>query len=281
MSNIGWLWGKSFRAALTVTIDVDAETFWFSRFDREAVPLCALSEALYGIQAGLPRILRMFERLGCKGTFFVPGWVAEQHPQEINDIITEGHEIAYHGYLHERASSAEEELKLISRCKKIFADRWGVNLVGYRYPEFGLRPELIDRLVEEGFLYSSNLMDRDRPYLLEGKTGKKLVELPTSWLFDDSSHFFFTIYPPERRPIATPSQVREIWETEFWGIAEEGGCMVLVLHPMLSGRTSRIRMLEDFLCKVKERSDILVAPARELAERVRPRLLAMDTEKRM
>jgi len=271
------LWGESIRAALTVTVDVDAETFWFTRFERGSVPQCAESEALYGIQTGLPRLLRMFESLGCKGTFFVPGWIAERHPREIGAVAAEGHEIAYHGYLHEKAESAAEEKELIVRCKALFAERWGVELVGYRYPEFGLRPELIDTLADEGFLYSSNLMDRDHPYLLHGEAGTKLVELPTSWVFDDSSHFFFTIYPPQRRPMAAPSQVREIWQKEFSGIAQEGGSMVLVLHPLLSGRTSRVGMLHDLLQWAKEQPGVLIAPARELAERALPVLLEHDS----
>jgi peptidoglycan/xylan/chitin deacetylase (PgdA/CDA1 family) len=269
------MWGDGIRAGLAVTVDVDADTFWFGRFERNAVPPCAQSEALYGIQAGLPRLLRMFDRLACRGTFFVPGWIAERYPQEIGAIVAEKHEIAYHGYLHEKTAGAQDEQSLIVRCKEIFLDQWGIRPVGYRYPEFGLRPDLIDILIDEGFLYSSNLMDRDQPYLLQGSGDRHLVELPTSWLFDDSSHFFFTIYPPPRRPIAPPSHVREIWETEFEGISREGGSMVLVLHPSISGRTSRVRMLEELLLSIKDHPGNLIAPASELAERARMALREM------
>jgi len=120
-------------------------------------------------------------------------------------------------------------------------------------------------LIEEGFEYSSTLMDADCPYLHPQKGSQSLIELPTSWLFDDSSHFFFTLQDPPRRPIASHSTVLEIWKAEFDGIYDEGGSMVLMMHPQIIGRNSRVRMLEELVIYMKSRPGTLIAPALDIA----------------
>jgi peptidoglycan/xylan/chitin deacetylase (PgdA/CDA1 family) len=42
---------------------------------------------------------------GVRGTFFVPGWLAESFPDLISDIAAAGHEVASHGYGHDMSSA--------------------------------------------------------------------------------------------------------------------------------------------------------------------------------
>jgi hypothetical protein len=100
------------------------------------------------------------------------------------------------------------------------------------------------------------------------------VELPTSWLFDDSSHFFLTIQDPPRRPVQLPRVVEELWRLEFDGIYNEGGSVVLVLHPQIIGRTSRVSMLEGLLTYMKAKSGTLVGTGREISRAARKYLQA-------
>ena len=50
------------------------------------------------------RILAMLDEQGVKATFFTLGWIAERHPGLVRAIVAGGHELASHGYGHERAS---------------------------------------------------------------------------------------------------------------------------------------------------------------------------------
>ena len=120
-----------------------------------------------------------------------------------------------------------------------------------------------------GFEYSSNTMACDWPYYHESGDGEKLIELPFSWLYDDTSHFFFTLQTPERRRICSPSYVKEIWQSEFDGLYDEGGLMTLVLHPQCIGRVSRVNMLEDLLCYMKTKAGVAIGPALDISRLAR------------
>ena len=51
---------------------------------------------------GIPRILNMLDTHGVKGDLlFIPGVVAEDYPKVVQEIAKRGHEIGFHGYLHE------------------------------------------------------------------------------------------------------------------------------------------------------------------------------------
>src|SRR5262249_38692408 len=49
----------------------------------------------------MPGLLEMLDRRQAKATFFVLGWVAEQHPAVIRRIAEAGHEIGCHSYAHQ------------------------------------------------------------------------------------------------------------------------------------------------------------------------------------
>jgi len=261
-------WPEGVRCAVALTFDLDAETLWLSRNPQSADCPGVLSQGTYGAKVATPRILAMLNRLDLKATFFVPGWVVEQHTPICRQIVQAGHEIAYHGYLHEPATSAEHEEQLIIKCRKIMQEMLGVTPVGHRSPMFNITPESVEVCLNNGIEYSSNMMDSDHPYWHTSADGRKMAELPTSWLFDDSSHFFFTVQQPQRRPIMAPSTVREIWQAEFDGIYDEQGIMVLVMHPQVIGRVSRLRMLEQLLCYMRSRPGTWIGPGRDIARAV-------------
>src|SRR5512139_3737219 len=45
-------------------------------------------------------ILDLLDEFSVAATFFVLGWVAEQHPGVVRNIRERGHEVACHGYNH-------------------------------------------------------------------------------------------------------------------------------------------------------------------------------------
>lgn len=263
------LWPDGTRCAVVLSFDLDAETLWLSRNPASADSPVVLSQGAYGPRVGVPRLLRMMERAGVRGTFFVPGWVVEKHREVVREIVATGHEVGYHGYLHERVRDPQEEMETISRCRGLMGDLLGVAPVGYRAPMFEILQGTMERLADAGFEYSSNFMDSDHPYLHRLPAGRALVELPTNWLFDDSAHFFFTMQDPPRRPIATPSAVMEIWRSEFDAIYDEGGCLVFVLHPQVIGRGSRVRLLEQLVAYMRGRPGTWLAPGFEVARAAR------------
>ncbi|MFO8059188.1 MAG: polysaccharide deacetylase [Bacillota bacterium] len=270
------IWSDGVRCAVALTFDLDAETLWLTRNEASVDDPVLMSQGVYGPRVGAPRLLSMLRTADVRATFFIPGWVIERYPEICRQVVEEGHEIAYHGYMHEKAASPEAEAENIARCQALMRDLLGVTPVGYRAPEFGLTEGTLDVVAEAGLTYSSNFMDSDHPYLHRLAGGRSLVELPVHWIFDDSSHFFFTNQHPPRRPIARPGAVLEIWKSEFDGIYDEGGIMTLVMHPQITGRVSRVRMVAELIAHMKSRPGTLVGPACELAEAARAGLCAGD-----
>jgi len=258
-------WPDGMQMGVALTFDLDAETFWFSRTYDSLHNPNLMAEGAYGPLVGVPRILDMLDRQNIKATFFIPGWVIEKHLETCKEIVRRGHEVGYHGYLHETTHFPEQDIELVEKCKKIMRDLLGVEPLGYRAPEAILTAETMDNVIKSGFEYSSNTMAFDWPYFYYGSDGQKLIELPFSWIFDDTSHFFFTLQLPERRRICTPSYVKEIWQSEFDGLYEEGGLMTLVLHPQCIGRVSRVNMLEELIEYMKTRQGTIIGPAVEIA----------------
>ena len=114
------------------------------------------------IERNVTRILEMLAHDQTKATFFTLGWIAERYPQLIRQIADEGHEIASHGYGHERASDLTEDAFFsdIHRAKVILEDLCGSEVKGYRAPSFSIGAGNLwafDCLARAGYRYSSSV----------------------------------------------------------------------------------------------------------------------------
>lgn len=112
--------------------------------------------------ANIERILAMLDEAGVKATFFTLGWIAERHPQIVRDIVAGGHELASHGYGHERASDLSPTAFSddVRRAKNLLEDIGGVAVNGYRAPSFSIGSDNLwafDVLAEAGYRYSSSV----------------------------------------------------------------------------------------------------------------------------
>ncbi|MBK1729259.1 XrtA system polysaccharide deacetylase [Halorhodospira halophila] len=114
------------------------------------------------IEASMDRLLQICaDRCVC-GTFFTLGWVAKRYPQVVRRIVAAGHELASHGYGHERVweigpRAFREDL---IRAKGLLEDTGGVPVVGYRAPAFSIGPRTPwarEILQETGHRYSSSV----------------------------------------------------------------------------------------------------------------------------
>jgi peptidoglycan-N-acetylglucosamine deacetylase len=248
-----------------LTFDFDAESGWLSRDPGAAERPGVLSQGRYGARVGVPRILKLLDDVGLRSTFFIPGWVAEQHPDEARAIRDAGHEIGHHGYLHERASAAdpEGERRAFARGLEALDTVLGVRPVGFRSPGWDFTPITLDLVREAGLIYSSNLMDDEWPYIHQHPSGN-VVELPVQWQRDDAPYFQFNPHYVNK-PIASPTLVLAEWQEELLGAAEWGGAFNLTMHPQLIGHPARLRMLRRLIDVVRGLDSVWVATCEEAA----------------
>ncbi len=258
------MWPDGARCAAAFTFDFDAEEVWIGENPENAAHPGVLSQGTYGAKVAVPLILDLLARHGVQATFYIPGRVAERHPERVAAIAAAGHEIAHHGYTHtspHQLSRDEEEAELVRGLDILKS--FGAEVTGYRAPSWDLSPHTLDLLHQYGIRYSSNLMDDIRPYKIDSPP---LVEVPISWLLDDAPHFWFD-GASWTKTVCTTAHVRTLWQEEFLGIRELGGASVFTMHPQIIGRPSRLAFLDSFLSFVTGHDDVWVTTTAQIASR--------------
>jgi polysaccharide deacetylase family protein (PEP-CTERM system associated) len=114
------------------------------------------------VERNVERILALLDARGTRATFFTLGWIAERYPQLVRRIVALGHELASHGYGHERASDLTREAfsEDVVRAKNLLEDLAGRPVLGYRAPSFSIGEGNLwafDVLAEAGYRYSSSI----------------------------------------------------------------------------------------------------------------------------
>ena len=76
------------------------------------------------VERNTQRLLDLLAAYHTTATFFVLGWVGERHPQLVRAIQTHGHEVASHGYAHQRiyTQTPEQFREETRRSKRILED---------------------------------------------------------------------------------------------------------------------------------------------------------------
>ncbi len=221
-------------------------------------------------EVGVERIVAQLERLGLKQTFFVCGWCLEQYPQVGELLAAGGHEVAHHGYMHERANtqSAAGEHQWLMRGIECIKRTVGVAPRGWRAPSHGFSKQSADLLARAGFLYDSSLSDDEDPYEIQTESGA-LLELPMDITMSDWPHFahvpeFGYLMPPK-----AASDGMRFFEEEFEAAYETGGFLTTVWHPHVSGRRSRVRAWSGFLERLLDRGDVWLTTMESVARHCR------------
>ena len=114
------------------------------------------------VEKNVDLILGLLDESGARATFFTLGWIAERHPQLVRRIVDNGHELASHGYGHQRASELTPAAFRddVTRAKRLLEDLGGVAVRGYRAPSFSIGRSnwwAVDALEEAGYVYSSSI----------------------------------------------------------------------------------------------------------------------------
>ena len=109
--------------ALTVDVEdyfqVSALAPWFPRAQWDDTP-CR-------IERNVDLILRLLDDADARATFFTLGWIAERYPHMLRRICSAGHELASHGFGHERAHEQSNDAFLadVRLAKAVLEDITG------------------------------------------------------------------------------------------------------------------------------------------------------------
>ena len=148
--------------ALTNALTIDVEDYFQVSAFAPYIQRSDWEQRECRVERNVDRILQMLAATGTQATFFTLGWVAERYPALVRRIVAGGHELASHGYGHERASDLDETAFRhdVDRAKKLLEDIGGVPVQGYRAPSFSIGNDNLwafDTLASVGYVYSSSI----------------------------------------------------------------------------------------------------------------------------
>jgi peptidoglycan/xylan/chitin deacetylase (PgdA/CDA1 family) len=250
-----------------LTFDIDGVSGALNRRPDSASLPSFMSAREYGPSVAMPRILDMLDAYGIKASFYIPGYVAETHVDLVKDVFARGHEVAHHGYIHEPPATLtrQQEEAVLDKGIEILHGITGERPNGYRSPSWELSEHSLELLADRGFLYDSSLMGDDAPYFVDAG-GKRLVEVPVHWELDDAPYYNYWPALGIVNTMASPQQVYDIWSAGFEGMYHYGRSFMLTMHPYVSGRPGRLRMVERLIQYIRTFPGVEFMRVRDVAE---------------
>ena len=234
---------------------------WNLRNDQSERILGPMERRIFGPRTGSWRLLDLLDRYGIKGTFFVPGYVAETYPDLLPAFVGRGHEVGLHGFFHEHASHVDDDefAGALEASIAVFKKQIGIVPKGFRSPSWEMTAFMLAELKRRG-LYDTSLMGFDHPYTIDGVT-----EIPVQWMVDDAIYFKFDGAGNDKWPPSAQDGILNTWIDEWTVISRESDLFMLTVHDWISGRAARIRMLEKMLDVVTKTPGVWIATVSEVA----------------
>ena len=245
-----------------LTFDFDTVSLWMAMGQTSPTPV---SRGEFGVVAA-ERLLKLFERLGIRTTWFVPGLTIDTFESICREVAEAGHEIGHHGYDHVAPGglTIAQELDQLKRGNDAIERVSGQTARGYRSPAWDLSANSVQLLLDNGFVYDSSMMGHDYlPY--RARMGDRVVpgepvvfgpttnlwELPVSWSVDDFPHFEFF----RGGGLKPASGVLENWLDDFDYLCEnlDWGVLTYTCHPFVIGRGHRMKLLERLILSLLEK----------------------------
>ena len=251
-------------------VDVDAVAGWLGSYGGEDSP-DDISRGVFAGEVGAPRLLKLFERMGIKTTWFIPGHSIETFPEQMAAVAEAGHEVGVHGYSHENpiAMTRAQETEVLDKCIELVTKLAGKRPTGYVAPWWEFSNVTNELLLERRIKYDHSLMHHDcLPYYVRVgdswtkidysrkpsewmfplKRGKEtdLIEIPVSWYLDDLPPMMFIKKAPNSHGFVNPRDLEDIWRDQFDWIYREYDYAVfaMTIHPDVSGHPQALMMLE-------------------------------------
>jgi peptidoglycan/xylan/chitin deacetylase (PgdA/CDA1 family) len=264
-------WGPDGRAAVvSVTFDNLGEA---ADLERGLWPKDEPLGRHFSVKRTLPRILDTLDELGLRATFFVEGLNAELYPEALLWIANSGHELGYHGWLHEywpNLSPPNEARALERGVHKMH--ELGVRPRGFRPPGGRLTPSSPELLENLGFTHCS-------PAGLGIGFLGNLVVLPFEWRLIDAYYYLprFGGLRKTSTGSSEPLSPSYFWETlsaALQGVVREGGHLTLLFHPFLEDQQDRFEILRGALEELRDLAEngvVWCAPHRDVVSWVRER----------
>jgi polysaccharide deacetylase family protein (PEP-CTERM system associated) len=149
-------------AKMLNVLTVDVEEYFHPSEVQRSAPVSSWSAYPSRVESQVKATLDLLSRHNVKSTFFVLGWIAEQHPHVVRQIVAAGHEIGCHSYAHRLVFdlTPAEFACDTKRAIKAIEDACGVTPRSYRAPSYSITRRsmwALDILAECGITHDSSI----------------------------------------------------------------------------------------------------------------------------
>jgi polysaccharide deacetylase family protein (PEP-CTERM system associated) len=143
-------------------LGVDVEDYFQVSAFAGHIPRSAWEGMPCRVERNVDVVLALLADSGSQATFFTLGWIAERYPALVRRVVACGHELASHGFAHQRATDQTPFAfyQDIRSAKSMLEDLSGVEVKGYRAPSFSVgsrNPWAFECIREAGYRYSSSV----------------------------------------------------------------------------------------------------------------------------
>lgn len=272
-------------------VHVDAVAGWLGSYGGEDSP-ADISRGMFAGEVGSPRLLKLFEDMDIKTTWFIPGHSIETFPEQMKAVADAGHEIGLHGYSHENplAMTSKQEEDVLLKSIELIEKLCGRKPRGYVAPWWEFSKVSNELLLKHDILYDNSLMHDDyTPYyvrvgdswtkidyskdasswmkpLVRGKQ-TPLIEIPASWNLDDLPPMMFVKKSPNSYGFANPRDIEQMWQDQFDWVYKNLDYAVfpITIHPDVSGKAHVLLMHERLISYMKSHKGVKFVTFEEMA----------------
>lgn len=226
---------------------------------------------------GFPRLLGLLDEVGAPATFFCEGWSALHHPRAIDALLTRGHDVGLHGWVHEPWAELDPDAR-----RRILHDgtaalrNAGVDGPGFRAPGGLAAGGDAALLAEVGITEDSSIQPATcagsttapltslaPPSMAPTAMGHGLINVPFAWPAVD--YWAYEMNPADP---ATPADLPTRWR----GLLDDARArpdrlLVLVMHPGCSGvPDDKFAAAQEFVRFCAGEPDVAFRTVRSIAD---------------
>lgn len=220
----------------------------------------------YGQRVGVWRLFDLFDAEGVPASCTMNAKMALKRQAVIDAVRDRGWEIVPHNYVQDELLTDHmfdeaAERDVIRRTLDVYEKTVGKRPKGWLSSSLRSTLNTIDILVEEGLIFTTDLLNDDQPYLVRTKSGNSMVSIPYTSEVNDFSFL--------RQGLTVDTGFQMFKEQFDWLYAESqtsGRLMNIGLHPHVIGQPFRIRALRDFIRYAKGFDGVWFANREEIAE---------------
>jgi peptidoglycan/xylan/chitin deacetylase (PgdA/CDA1 family) len=216
----------------------------------------------YGFKEGIPRLLDMYGRKKVRVTSHMVGQAVERHPALAKEIVQRGHEAAAHGQTWSPVYtlSREEERTSYQANVQAIENATGTRPIGFNAPGMRATPNTFEILQDLGFLYHTDDLSRDEPFIIAVKR-KSFVVVPYTFQLNDLQNYENRWHTCDE----FASEIKREFDALYLEAEHKRRMMSVSSHDRVAGRASRTRVLEEFVTYAQRHPGVVFMRKDEIA----------------